>query len=364
MEEIARTQEQGIIAEEITPELMTSFVEWIDRPGATTRTYLTNLRQFAAWLAYSGITQPGRQDIIAYRQWLLSDHEAIQYDQAEGWTYRTDAGGRRYTVACRPSTVAAYLRTVKQFFSWTASSGIYPNIAEGIHVPKTAGESHKDILQPEEVVEVEESILSLGQAKEAAASLAAKDSKGRTERASVQDKRLYAMYLLAVNAGLRTIELHRADVKDFVRRGSQSWLYVWGKGHSEADTKIALAPEVADAIRDYLNARTDRWTQDSPLFVSTGNRSGGKRIATTTISTMLKRAMQAAGYDDPRLTAHSLRHTAGVAVMEVTGENLYKTQRYMRHASPVTTEVYLHALDAKEDAGTASSLYEYYHAAV
>ena len=99
------------------------------------------------------------------------------------------------------------------------------------------------------------------------------------------------MYLLAVNAGLRTIEISRANIKDLEIKGGNAYLYVWGKGHTEADTKKPIAYEVYTAIQEYLNNRSDYITANSPLFVSTGNRSGGKRIASTTISTMLKRAM-------------------------------------------------------------------------
>ena len=101
-------------------------------------------------------------------------------------------------------------------------------------------------------------------------------------------------------------------------------------------------------------------TQTSPLFVSTGNRSGGKRIAETTISRMLKEAMKEAGYNSERLTAHSLRHTAGTAVQELTG-NLYQTQKYMRHSNPATTEIYLHNETEKQEAGIAQRLYNLYH---
>ena len=137
-------------------------------------------------------------------------------------------------------------------------------------------------------------------------------------------------------------------------------MYIWGKGHSEPDQKKPLAPEVAEAIREYLSSRTDKLTGASPLFVSTGNRSGGKRIAPTTISKMLKTAMKEAGFDSDRLTAHSLRHTAGTAVMEMTG-NLYTAQRYMRHSNPATTEIYLHNETDQQEAATAQQLYNLYH---
>jgi len=58
--------------------LFTAFVEYIDRSAKTTRTYLTNLRQFMAWLKFSAITEPARQDIINYREWLTAEHDAIE----------------------------------------------------------------------------------------------------------------------------------------------------------------------------------------------------------------------------------------------------------------------------------------------
>ena len=343
--------------------LFSDFVSWIDRSEKTTRSYLVNLRQFMAWLKYAEIVNPQRQDIILYRQWLTAEHEAIALDPSspQGWSRRTDAAGNPQRISCRPNTVAQYLRTVCQFFKWTAANNLYPDIAANIHAPKVKHDTHrKDALTAGEVLQIEQSITAQGAARRAAAEQAAKDKAGRAQRSTEQSKRLYAMYLLAVNAGLRTIEISRANVKDFETKGGQAWLYIWGKGHTEPDQKKPLAPEVAAALNDYLSSRSDKPTGASPLFVSTGNRSGGKRIATTTISTMLKRAMQEAGFNSERLTAHSLRHTAGTAVQELTG-NLYTTQQYMRHSNPATTEIYLHNDTEKAEASIAQQLYNLYH---
>ena len=212
----------------------------------------------------------------------------------------------------------------------------------------------------QEVLQIENSITERAQERTQAAQETQKDTAGRMQRSTEQGKRLYAMYLLAVNAGLRTVEISRANVRDLETKGGQSWLYIWGKGHTEPDQKKPLAPEVAAAVKEYLQARTDRPTAASPLFVSTGNRSGGQRIAPTTISTMLKRAMQDAGFNSERLTAHSLRHTAGTAVQELTGD-LYTTQKYMRHSNPATTEIYLHNDTERQEAGIAQQLYNLYH---
>ena len=348
-------------AQDFNPGLFNDFVAWIDRSEKTARSYITNFRQFIAWLKYAAIRNPQRDDIIAYRKWLTQEHDAIKFDSATGWKYRTDSAGNRLRITCKPNTIAQYLRSVCQFFRWTAANNLYPDIAANIHAPKLRHDRHsKEALTAPEVLAIEKSIAQRAQERTQAAQNAQKDAAGRLQRSTEQGKRIYAMYLLAVNAGLRTIELNRANVKDLVTKGGQTWLYIWGKGHTEPDQRKPLAPEVAAAVKEYLKSRTDKPTGNSPLFVSTGNRSRGKRIAPTTISTMLKRAMQEAGFDSERITAHSLRHTAGTNVQEITG-NLYATQLYMRHSNPATTEIYLHTETEQAEAGIAQQLYNLYH---
>ena len=70
--------------------------------------------------------------------------------------------------------------------------------------------------------------------------------------------------------------------------------------------------------------------------------------------------MVKAGYNSERLTAHSLRHTTGTTVQEMTG-NLYTTQMYMRHANPATTEIYVHTDTEKAETEISKRLYNFYH---
>lgn len=79
-------------------DLLAQFVAYIDRSPKTTRTYLTNLRQFVAWLRYADIEQPARADVITFREWLAAEHEAIEWTAAApGWRYRLAAVARRLT---------------------------------------------------------------------------------------------------------------------------------------------------------------------------------------------------------------------------------------------------------------------------
>ena len=358
------TRETRIQERQFDAGLFSQFMAWLDQGEKTARSYQANLRQFWAWLLYAGKAQkPQREDVLLYRSWLCSEHDAIALDPVTGWKYQTDPAGNVIRICCKPNTTAQYLRIVRQFFRWTADAGLYPDIAANVHAPKVRSDVHrKDALDPEDVLQIERSIDAQARIHAQKAQEAEKDTAGRILRSEEQGKRLRAIYLLAVTAGLRTVEISRANVKDLQTKGGQAWIWIWGKGRTEPDQKKALAREVAEAVKEYLASRADRPTGSSPLFVATGNRSGGKRLAPTTISSMLKEAMRAAGYDSERITAHSLRHTAGTAVQDLTGD-LYATQRYMRHANPATTEIYLHNSTDRQEAAIAQRLYDLYHQA-
>ena len=85
-------------------------------------------------------------------------------------------------------------------------------------------------------------------------------------------------------------------------------------------------------------------------------------MAPETISRQLKEAMRAAGYNSERLTAHSLRHSAGSAAQSITND-IYATQKYMRHTDPKTTEIYIHDGEQEQEraAQLAQDVYNLYH---
>ena len=271
------------------------FIDYTDRKESTVKGYLTCIRQFIKWMQENGITQPQRDDIRAYRDFLRNSHLAA-------------------------GTQQQYLRAVKHFFKWTAAENLYPNIADNIHGAKIRHKTHKkDALTRCDIPKIAESI----------------------DRSTEQGKRLYAMYLLGTVCSLRTIEMHRANIEDIEIISGDPFLFIQRKGHDEKDAKVSLNPDVYSAIKDYLASRTDKPTGKSPLFISTSNRSKGSRIATTTISTMLKEMLKAAGYDSARLTAHSLRHTSGTGAIK-TGLDLREAQILLGHENPTTTEIYIH----------------------
>lgn len=299
-------------AQAFNESLFDRFIDYTDRKESTTKGYLTCIRQFIKWLADNSIKQPTRDDIKSYRAYL-EDREDLQ-----------------------ASTQQQYLRAVKHFFKWTAAEGLYPNVADNIHGAKISRIHKKDALQREDVAKIADSI----------------------DTTDEQGKRLYCIYMLCITCGLRCVEVHRADVGDLKTVGDRCYLWVQGKGKDQKDSPVLIIPELKEAIDDYLKTRESKPTAKSPLFTSTSNRSKGKRIAETTISTMLKEMLVNAGYDSDRLTAHSLRHTSGTGAYKATG-NLFLAQKHQRHASPETTEIYIHA-EEREERQTEQQVYNYY----
>lgn len=285
------------------------------RPGikATTyKSYQTCLHVFGEWLQAQDTTQPTATDILQYKLHLEDDGIA--------------AGTRRQ-----------YIRLVKAFFRWTAAAGLYPDVAVHVQgVKMQTGIYHRDALKPEDVQAIAASI----------------------DTSTTTGKRLYAVFLLCVSCGLRMIEVSRARIQDKREQHGRWYLYVQGKGHDEPDTAVLLPEDVVSAIDDYLQDIDPLYKlPKSPLFCSTSNRSRGQRIAPTTLSTQLKAAFVAAGYDSSRITAHSLRHTSGTAVYKAT-HNIYLAQQHQRHKDPKTTEIYVHA-DDRETRTTEDIALEY-----
>jgi len=296
MEEMIVQGNTAIVAQKtITEDLFTSFIEYLDASPKTVETYTRAVRQFFKYIYENGISQPTREDVIAYREYLKDTH--------------------------KPTTVQNYIVAVRLFFQWTEQKGLYPNVAEHIKGAKLDKNHKKDYLTSRQVKKVLET------AKEE----------------SLQGLRDYAILALMFTGGLRTIEVSRANIEDLRTAGDCEVLYLQGKGHEEKTDYIKLIPEVEDAIRAYLKARGSV-DPTEPLFTSTSNNSKGERISTRTVSGIVKTALKNAGYDSDKLTAHSTRHTA-VTLALMGGQKLEEVQQFARHKNLATTLIYAHNID-------------------
>ena len=298
---IEATSSTSIVAgQTINAELFTRWIEYLDAKPRTIETYTRNIKPFMLYLQANGISQPTREDIIAYRDQLKADH--------------------------KPTTVQAYIMAIKLFFQWLEQENLYPNIAKHVKGAKIDTDHKKDPLTAKQVGKVLKTI----------------------DTDTLTGLRDYAIIALDVTSGLRTIEIMRANIEDIRTVGDFTALFIQGKGHDEKNTFVKIPEQVEEAIRAYLAARGKTSGKD-PLFVSHAHRNNGERMTTRSISRIVKDSLKAAGYDSDRLTAHSLRHTAATLNL-LNGASLEDTQQLLRHTSINTTMIYAHALErAKND---------------
>ena len=281
--------------QEVKKDDFIDFINFLDAKPKTVATYKRALKQFFKYLFENNISQPTRQNVIDFREDLKA--------------------------RCKPTTVQSYIIAVRLFFTWTAQAGIYPNVAEKIKGAKLNSEHKKDYLTPKQVKAVLNSI--------------------NTE--TIQGKRDFAIFVLMVTCGLRTIEVSRANVEDLRILGEHTVLYVLGKGREERAEYIKVPEMTEKIIREYLKERENTTGKD-PLFTSLSNNNQGQRISQRTVSGIIKEILKNAGYNSERLTAHSLRHTA-VTLSLLGGNSLQEAQTFARHKNISTTQIYAHNID-------------------
>lgn len=255
-------------------------------------TYSKALKQMFRYFAANGISNPTRDNLV---EWI----DGMKVAQKSA------------------STINLYLTAAKIFFRWLAQEGIFPNIADHIKSGIKPSHAHKkDALDAEQCAALVAGI------------------KGNT----IKDLRDRAILSLMVTAGVRTIEVIRANVGDVRFERGKTFLYVTGKGHVEADEKILLSKQTYKAISVYLKAR-GKASANEPLFVSTSRRNRNARLQTQTISRLCKKNLRGIGLDSPRLTAHSLRHSVATNLI-FAGVELPQVQMVLRHKSLSTTMIY------------------------
>lgn len=280
---------------EVTAELFSRWTSFIDASPKTVDTYSKNIKRFFVYLMENGITQPQREDIVAYRDYLKEDH--------------------------KPTTVQGYLAAVKLFFQWTEQERLYPNVAQRVKGAKLDTEHKKDYLTTKQVNRL----------------------LGAVDRGTLQGLRDYAILSVMVTTGLREVSIVNANIGDIRTAGDAVALFYKGKGHEEKATYVKLAEPVEEAVRAYLKARGET-DPEAPLFSSIANRNNGERMTTRSVSRIAKTRLVNVGLESDRLTGHSLRHTAATLNL-LNGGTVEETQQLLDHANINTTLIYSHALE-------------------
>jgi len=295
-------QNQTENLEKVLPiqELTEGFISSQDVKISSRNLYRRTLRQFFLWAQNKpqSLDSLTRIDILRYKDDLK-------------------------TAGLSPLTIGSYLVVVRKFYEWTEANKLYPNIARAIKTPNREQGFKKDPLSIDQIKELLDKI-------------------DTTTETGLRD---FAILNLLVRTGLRTIEVVRANIEDIQHRNGETILLVQGKGRDSKDNFVILTRKSLDPILAYLRTR-GRAKSSEPLFTSSSNNNKGERLTTRTISFIAKQTLRNIGLDSGRLTAHSLRHTAGVNILKAGGD-LYSAQLFMRHANPATTQIYLKTIEGE-----------------
>jgi integrase/recombinase XerC len=154
-----------------------------------------------------------------------------------------------------------------------------------------------------------------------------------------------ALLSLALGTGLRLRELRGLNVGDVSPDGKAvAWKVVLDPDLTKGKRGglAFLVAGVREELRRYL-----RWKHRaqepvearSPLFLSNQHR----RVSLRRIQFVFREWQAWAGFETV-YPFHSLRHTAITNVYRAT-KDLYLTQRFARHSSPLTTTIYTHPSD-------------------
>ena len=274
----------------------------------TLKNYLTYLKHFAEWIQDNQISNPTRNDIRQYQKHLDS--------------YISERTGKPLEITSKQQ----YFQVVKTFFQFLENENLYRDITKGIKsykVDKT--EERRRAFTEEELKTILSSI----------------------DRTTQKGKRDFAIVLLCITGGLRTIEIHRANIEDLETIDNQSRLWIQGKGKDTKNQYVKIVPELKKALDDYLATRP-KAKDSEPLFTSTSNRSQNNRIAETSISRLLKTIFKDSGFNSKKLTPHSLRHSSNYILYELT-EDIEKVREHSRHSNISTTQIYINHFDREKN---------------
>ena len=302
------TRANGLTAQREPADLIDNFIKFAQVSEKTAETYLKALRQMMNYFNLTGETQPTEETLIDWKNWLICHEEDGQ------------------EVRKAPATVNLYITACRRFFNWLEREGVYKDIGKYLKGVRIDRDPKKDYMTASQLRQV----------------------IGETDRDTVKGLRDYAILVLAITGGLRTIELTRADVKDLTVRGNNTVLYLQGKGYNDKNKFVIVPEETEQAIREYLKARGTT-EGNEPLFASLSNNSKGGRMTTRAVSGVIKDYMKRAGFDSDRLTAHSLRHSS-VTISLLEGATLEEARQHARHGSIATTQIYMHGIEADNNA--------------
>ena len=197
-----------------------NYVDTLDRKEITKSSYRSILLRWANYLKSKRIYSPNKRDIIAYKEKIAKS---------------TGSASIQKTIV-----------VLRGFYKYLKLSGKYDDITYGVRGAKVEKTFKKNPLEIDEIMKL------ISKAKE-------------ESTISISHLRNYAIIVLMVTTGMRTIEVVRANINDLMIHKNKKRLYIQGKGRDGKDEYVKLSEEVYEVLSDYLNKRNDDF---DPLFIS------------------------------------------------------------------------------------------------
>lgn len=228
-------------------------------------------------------------------------------------------------------TINNYLTALRKWSRWLQLNGYNTqDVAREIRLFKKPAELHRMPLMSDEVVKL----------------LAAPDKE------TIQGRRDYAIMMLMLTTAMRCIEVSRLMIGDIQSNNKGYSLSILRKGRNEKEYKM-ITPAAFDAIERYLLDRK-KISNDNSLFASCSTNRKEQQLSAKAIGNIVKHYLKLIGLNDKLYTAHSLRHTVAVTLLEHE-KQLYDVQLFLGHKSPTMTQIYLRYVEEQKRQNTSSN---------
>ena len=293
--------------------------------------------------------------------------ESDQFNESLLQRYRsflTTTQGEGTGAGLAARTINTYLASLRAFCTWLKKTGQIPyHPMREVKGMKLAKRFVRDSLTEAEVTRLMDTF----------------DLTGTEPAAQERIWRDYAMTLLWVSTGTRSIELARAQRRHLAQRDGHPILYLHRKGGDAAEQPVVLAPWVLESLTAYFQIHDARHhpsgeppapfrglLPEHPLFCwlrgpgkyhskqkNLAESRGCRSLGVGAIQAMMRDHLQQAGLHrllNPEtlsirpISPHSLRHTAATLALN-HGATIRQVQAMLGHADIQTTMIYLHEQD-------------------
>lgn len=279
-----------------------NYISYIDLKKISKDSYRNILGLWANYLEEKDILEPTRNDLLSFKEDMLTSSES--------------------------ATVQKYIVVIRGFFRYLKFMGIYDDISyqvRGCKVETTFKRMPLSIKDSRKLIK-----------------------KARKQATTEIGKRDYALVVLFLTTGLRSIEASRADVEDIDMIDGEYVLHIQGKGKDSKTDYVKLSPETFETMSDYINSIDAKYVIQekgkTPLFLTKMKANKQTRLSTKSIRNCVKELIIAIGYNSRAYSVHSLRHTFATTAL-IEGASILQTQEALRHKNISTTQIYSHMVE-------------------